>query len=472
MPQWLPVPLNRKMTKNVEGLILDNESSELQDGYVDEKGAFNRRAGLTIKDKGFGNGPTIGEYEWKRKGWAIIVQGGRIYKKIAIDSTPEDMGGVLLNDVGEVTFADNGVHLVMANGGRMVYTNGTDAPAYIADGDAPILVSHVNHIDGYIIANDVGTDDEYVSDLDDALTWDAANFFNAESIPDTIEAVHVSNSLIYLFGPTTLEIWYNAGLTGGVPFERQQVVQRGILAPHSVVRANNTFYWINEERRFVFLNGGVAQSVSIPFDRVLHDMNKVSDCIGSLVAVDGHYFIMLNFVDSDTTLVYDIGLDQWYTWGYWIGHKYQRVLMHKVTYMQDWGVFLAGSRKDDSIYTLSRAVYQDAGDEMRSLNQTGWIDHGTSRDKQSHRLRIRVRRGAVNLGIEVSPTLILQYRDNGDLNWSNERELDLGAVGETEFYVRVNRLGRYKNRQYRFILTDDAPFVLVSCEENVSVGRD
>ena len=241
MSRWMPVPLNRKMTKNVDDIILDNESAELQDGYVDENGAFNRRAGLSEQDTGFGNGPTIGEYEWKRKGWMIIVQGGKIYKKTLVGSEPVDMGGVLLEDTGEVTFADNGIHLVMANGGRMVYTNGTDAPAYIADADAPILVSHVVHVDGYILANDVGTDDEYVSDLDDALSWDAANFFNAESIPDTIEAVHVANSLIYLFGPTTLEIWYNAGLTGGVPFERQQVIERGILAKHSVVRANNTF---------------------------------------------------------------------------------------------------------------------------------------------------------------------------------------------------------------------------------------
>jgi hypothetical protein len=472
MSRWMPVPINRGMTKNVDGLILDNESSELQDGYIDEKGAFNRRFGLTAQDESFGNGFTHGEYEWKRKGWYMFVQGGQLYKKTAIDDAPVSMGGVLLEFNTEVTFADNGTYLVMANGGRMVYTNGTDAPAYIADADAPTTVSHVAHIDGYIIANDVGTDNVYISDLDDALNWDSANFFNAESIPDTVEAVHVADSLIYAFGPTTLEVWYNAGLSGGVPFERQQVIERGIIAKYSVVRANNTFYWLNEERRLVFLNGGLAQSVSVPFDRVLHDMEVVSDCISSLVAVDGRYFIMLNFDNDDKTLIYDIGTNQWYTWGYWNRHAYERVLMHKVTYMQAWGKYLAGSRKDDTIFTLSRTVYQDDGDEMRSLNQTGWIDHGTSVVKKSKRLRIKVKRGAVDLGIEVSPTLILQHRTNGDLNWSNERELDLGAIGETEQYVYVNRLGLYRNRQYRFILTDNAPLVLVSVEENIEAGRD
>jgi hypothetical protein len=53
-----------------------------------------------------------------------------------------------------------------------------------------------------------------------------------------------------------------------------------------------------------------------------------------------------------------------------------------------------------------------------------------------------------------------------------ERELSLGQTvsEETYFYIRVNRLGQYRDREWRIVVSDDVEVNLVSVEEDVSRG--
>jgi hypothetical protein len=483
------LPINGPYHANVdENAVVDPYSALLQDIYIDEMRANNPRPGSTVKDQNFGSGACQGSYEWEQKGYFIFVQGGKIYCKKHKDGTPVLVAGATLELNTRVTFAFNGTHLVMANGGKMVWTTDGVTATTMADAEAPVVVTHVAFIDGYIIAN--FADAVYRSALDNALSWDTTWFFEAESIPDSVDALFVANSKIYAFGPKTLEIWYNAGLSGGTPFARERVIERGILAPYSVIRANNTFYWLNEERRLVFLNGAIVQSVSLPIDRSFADITTVSDAFGMLWRVGGKYFIVFSFPTEDKTWAYDLILDRWYPWGFWNKKqgKYQRVLYSTMTYMQAWGLHLAGSRITDKLYEMSLTSYGDpmttvgrggvhvlGGEEVRCENITGWNDYGISNRKKSHRLRLTLKRGAVTLDaadLSHKPKLIVQHRSNGSKIWSNEREVDLGGIGDTNHIVNLNRFGQYRTRQWRFVMSDFAPFILVKAEEFVEIGRD
>ena len=63
--------------------------------------------------------------------------------------------------------------------------------------------------------------------------------------------------------------------------------------------------------------------------------------------------------------------------------------------------------------------------------------------------------------------LMLRWRDDGDRTWGNVHYLDLGKIGDYSFYTLINRLGKYRMRQYELSITDDTPLIIASAEELV-----
>jgi hypothetical protein len=482
---WLNLPINVPLSENVDDIALgDNRVSERSDIYLDEEGAINKRPGSDLQDadSDFAAGAKVqSEFEWIRKGWMIIVCGGTIYVKKAVTTSPVALTGATLDPNNPVTFADNGTELVMANGGNMVYTTDGVTAIQVTDVDAPTTVSFVAHINGFILALEDDTQKIFNSDLDDATSWAAAQVFQAESNPDKAISMATDQGLIYVWGEKTLEIWYPDGSGDVTPFSRQDVIPRGIIASHSIVRANNTWYWLNEERRLVYLNGTIAQSVSLPFDKAHHDLTTISDAESYLLTIQGRYFIVINFPTENRTHVYDIMLNQWYRWGYWDNRNAEldRSIWNCIVYMQAWGKHFAGSRLGDDLLIIDADVEDDNGRQIRPEEITGWITFGDTVEKQLPRLRLVLARGRVRLDdsdVTVFPTLIMQMRKNGESKWGNQHEIDLGVLGDTYMFATINRLGQARSVQFRFYMTDAAPFVLKGgsggCQIFVKPGRD
>jgi hypothetical protein len=482
---WVDLPINSPLSENVDDVALgDNRVSERSDIYLDEEGAINKRPGsdLQTADTDFAAGAKVQSgFEWIRKGWLIFVSGGVIYVKKALELSPVALTGATLDPNNPVTFADNGTQLVMANGGKMVYTTDGATAIEVTDANAPTTVSFVAHINGFILALDDGTQNIFNSDLDDATAWGASQFFTAESNPDKALSMDTDDALIYVWGEKTLEIWYPDGSADITPFSRQDVIPRGIIAKHSIVRANNTWYWLNEERRLVYLNGAIAQSVSLPFDKAHHDLTTISDAESYLLTIQGRYFIVINFPTENRTHVYDIMLNQWYRWGYWDNRSAEldRPIWNCIVYMQAWGKHFAGSRLGDDLLIIDADTEDDNGRQIRPEEITGWITFGTTVMKKLPKLRLVLKRGAVMLDtsdLTVKPTLIMQIRRDGRSEWGNQYEIDLGQLGDTYMFAEILRLGQARSIQFRFYMTDAAPFVLVGgkggCQIMVKAGRD
>jgi hypothetical protein len=468
---WLDIPIAAPLSENVDDVVKgDRRVTERSDLYLDEDN-------LQTADANFADGAMVQtEYEWARKGWLMSVSGGKIYAKKSVGTSPVEITGATLHASNPVTFADNGTHLVMANGGKMVYTDGSTATE-VSDSDAPTKVSFVAHLNGFILALEDETDKVYNSDLDDVTSWAAAQKFSAESNPDKALAMTTDESLIYVWGEKTLEIWYPDGSTDVTPFSRQDVISHGIIAKHSFVKANNTFYWLNQERRLVYLNGSIVQSVSLPFDKAHHDLTTISDAEAYLLIERGRYFLILNFPTEDRSHVYDIMLNQWYRWGYWDNRraKLGRLLWGSVVYMQAWGKHFGGSRLGDDLYLISGDYDDDNGRQIRPETITGHLTFGGMVEKKFPRMRLQVKRGDVILDtsdLTKKPVMIMQYRFNGRSLWSNEIEIDLGQIGDTDMFITINRLGQGRSIQLRFYMSDKAPFVITAGQMYVQPGRD
>jgi hypothetical protein len=328
-------------------------------------------------------------------------------------------------------------------------------------------VSHVAWLDGYFLANDVGTYRFHWSDADDPFAWDALSFASAEGHWDDLMALHVAWLEIVLFGRDSVESFYDDGVT---PFSRIDggVLERGVLAPWTIRNVEGTWVWLDNTRRVAVLQGRTYRNVSGPYDSIINDIDDVSEAYAIHFTLRGHTFYAISFPTVSRSFVWNMTNDTWYEWGIWDSSTgtYGLYLGKSYAYARSWDThFVGSSAANGRVYRLNPALYQEDTAEIRTLMWTSHISHGTSAKKRTRRLRFNVKRGQGTVG-GTEPVFTMRYRDN-NRSWGNERQIGLGDIGEYPNIVEVRHLGTYKTRQYEFVHSDNSDFILNAIEEDV-----
>jgi hypothetical protein len=380
------------------------------------------------------------------------------------------IGTSLLVQQTRPTWAEVGSSLFAANGDKIVKAS-TSSASQLTDPQIPDDVSHVAHMDSYLLANEGGTGRFHRATVLQPTSW-PGGWATAERQPDPLLALHAGWGELVLFGSKTIEHWYNDGSS---PFSRLPGtdVEYGLAAKHAIAKANDSFYFLTHERRLVQLVERSPKVVSAPVDSVIQGLSDVSDALLDHVHVGGLTLLVLSFPSAGRTLVYDYAKNKWISeWSYWnqTTASYERWRGNCVCFVSDWNRHFVGDRANGKVYYMDPDIYSDAGDTMRTMWRTPHVDHGTGGFKRSHALRLKVRRG-YGSSSTANPVLMIRWRDNGKSNWRNESrvEFDLGNAGEEEAFVILRRLGRYRSRQYEISCTDDIPVSLVGAEERVSI---
>lgn len=459
------IPINGHAYKNVGAVSLTNHSEALINGFVDESESTNKRPGLLEWINLNTNKPIDGLFFWDKKDLVIAVSNGVIFK-ITSGAIVTEITGAILNVSGRVLFAVHGDILAMANGGKIVTTDGTTATE-MADADAPTRVTHLGFIDQYLLANNALTDIFYFSDVGNPLSWDPLEFATAELRSDNINALFATAwGEVYLWGRESLEPWINDGVNPFSPFPGAQTT-RGTIAPYSVVLAGQTFYYLDPSKQIVRLEGRQAVPISNPFRKIFQELTTVNDAIADFMEIEGRAFYVISFPTEKLTFAYDIDMASWAQWSYWDSSVPENTqwLVSSYCHPYLWGFHLAGDRRNNGkIHKLSMAHQNDAEDLIRYFRRTGHIDHGTLNKKRSNFINIKLKRGTASTG-----NLAFRWRDDGENLWSNEHLISLGNIGETEFIKRIYTRGIYRTRQYEFTLTDATQLTLVGAEENIDV---
>lgn len=451
---------------------LDGLPARVQDAYINEAKHTEKRPGLSLL-KDTGTAMAIdGLYWWDEKAMVIIVSNAKVY-------TMTDSSGTLTNLTGtgipamntRPTFTTDGTRVFIANGGRILYTDGTALTVYIADVHAPTAVTFITYIDGYIVANLVGSQTFYWSNTNDYATWNPLNFATAEGQPDPISMITSGWGEVMIGGTRSTERWIDDGVT---PFARLQggLLQSGVIAPYSFAKVGQTWMWLDEKRRLVEMQKYDAVSISNPFEKTIQDLIRVDDAIADCMEIRGYPLYVLTFPTADFTLVFNYRTKSWSRWGYWDGNSatYKRFRGNAYCYAKTWNLHLVGDQNNGQIYTASRSVYQDAGNPIRTFRRTGYNSFGQDTLKTCHELRIRTHCGdGLNDGSGTAPVMSVRWRDDGRTSFGNDHQVSLGAVGNTYMYVHLRRLGHYRARQWEFIHSDNSDFVLVDAEENCEV---
>jgi hypothetical protein len=469
------LPIFESIMKGVDGIELNDENFSLIDGYRTLTGGTTNRFGSkqtfvasTASGVGFD-----AMFYWAEKDCVIAVGGGEVYRLTYISNTPVitslTAGTPLLNQNTPTSITVDGTNYYAANGGQIVYGTPTGSPAYIADPDAPTAVSHVDFLDGYILAIDPATNRFYWSDVNAGTSWNALSFASGAGSPDLISSLKVLNREIYLFGQRSIEIWENDGAT---PFARVPggFIQSGCSAPYAVLQDEGALYWIDENRRLVRFAGKSVERLSTKFDRELQGLSSVADGVAMNIQIDGYVFFVFTFKKANRTLVYNQTTNDWCEFGKWdyANAAYERWVGNCYCYAEKWGLHLLGRRDTLVISELSRIYPTDDSDSIRLARVTGHIDHGTSKFKQCNEIRFRAKRGQ---GLSsVTPKLMMRYKiDNR--SWSNIKEFSLGDIGEYDIILRDFRRNQYRTKQYEFTATDAVEVTFSQAEEDIEVLR-
>jgi hypothetical protein len=197
-------------------------------------------------------------------------------------------------------------------------TQATGAVAQITDEDFPSGADSVAFMDSYYIVNDSGTDQFFISSLDDGTTWDGLDFASAEGNPDDIVTILVDHRELWLFGSKTTEVWYDSG-DPDFPFERLQgaFIECGCIAVGSVAKASNAVLWLGNDLNgsgIVWIAQGYnPQRVSThAIEEEIQKYARMDDAQAYVYQDGGHTFYVLSFPTGNKTWVLDIATGLWH----------------------------------------------------------------------------------------------------------------------------------------------------------------
>lgn len=463
---WQPIPFTGDPYANTEEVENDGVSVAVVDAFVNELGHTVKRPGLELwADLGTA-AKVDGLYWWDTQNVLLSVSAGRVWKHTDFTGTKTELTGATLNSGTRVTFAKDRTRVNMANGGRMVYTD-LATLTQMSDVDAPTTVSHVATLNDYMLANTTAGRAVNFSANANLTSWVATDTFSKVGKPDDLIAMQEGWSELMLAGKESMEVWYNDGVT---PFIRRSngLIDRGCAAAYTLTRVGNDWMWLDNFRRFVKLDQRAPTHISFPYHKRIQAFGAVDDAVSDNMEVSGFPLYVTSFPSARTTLIYNYQKDGWAEWGYWNtdSSTYEAFRGNCYAYAKIWNMHLVGDRANGKIYRMSKSLYTDDGNPIRTLRRTGFISHGTSALKSSHEIVLRLKRGQGSSAV-TNPVMTLRFRNHNGA-WSNERQLSLGAVGDHYLEARTHRLGEYRYRQYELCHTDATDFILVDAQEDVA----
>lgn len=336
--------------------------------------------------------------------------------------------------------------------------------------------THVAYIDGYLVYNEDGTGNFYVSDLSNALSVSAADFATAEGDPDKIQGLIANTRDLWLFGERTTEVWVNTG-NADFPFERVSggFIEVGCLARYSIAKIAGAVLWLGRDEHgqgSVYMAKGVQpQRISThAIETAIQGYASPEDAVAYTYQDGGHQFYVLNF--DETTWVYDLSTQLWHERTYTNSSGVMsRHLINCMAYIPSLGIHIGGDYESASIYQLDNDVYTDDGDRITRLRSSPHVSQGLGRIFcSSFQLDMETGTG-LDASVQGSdPQVMLDWSDDGGHTWSNEHFGSMGKIGQKYFRAIWRRLGFFRDRIFRVKITDPVKVVILGAEIDVQQG--
>jgi hypothetical protein len=391
--------------------------------------------------------------------------------------------GTIESITGVVCFAENSVDQMMivdGNNGYIYSLNDNTLEEITADGF--VAGTSVICIDGFFVCNKTGTGQFALSDYQKGKIWNGSNFYEAESLGDPIQALAKLNNEIWVIGLKSIEAWYNNGGNTADPADvftrtNQATMDMGTSAPNSVQTNGNALFWLgrNSQGAYSVWMATGYQPQRISTHAIEYRISKLADSDevrAYCYQKEGHFFYVLNFINSDMTIVYDLTTGLWHDWLHFNELDGTYSAHYAVAHAFFNGKNIVGNRIDGKIYELDLDYYKDGNSTIRRERTGGHISEPDRKRMFFKSFELDLLRGqGLQSGQGVDPQVMLTWSDDGGETWSDERTATAGKVGKYKTCVDWNRLGSARDRVFKIAVSDPVKWVLSGAIIEATAGN-
>lgn len=412
-----------------------------------------------INNLGSAHAPTAMLYD---EGRLFVVSEGQ-FMETAYTGTHTVLGAV---EQGPARIVSNGRqgHQVIVLSGGLGYVYDTQALTFlqITDPNFPARCRAIEYIEGVVVALDHDTGQFVVSDAFDATAYDGLAVAIRQLTSDKVIHIQELRGDLWLFGTKTIDAWRLTGNSVQVfdPIIGSSI-KRGLRSPESVVNIAGGFAFLGDGEHggmsVYHTEGYNAVQISTPAVdfrlraysnlQVNADQQRISRAAtASAYGYEeaGHSFYVLNLPDLHTSMVYDFTTNLWHernkwntTLGQWEAHVGR-------CHVWAFDEHLIGA--PGGIYRQALDLHTFAGEPRRWLRRAPHIGNG-SVSTFHRRLHVDMEVGVgapygTTTDDAFDPRVMMRYSNDFGFNWSNERTVPIGKIGEYSTEVDFWQLGR------------------------------
>lgn len=386
----------------------------------------------------------------------FVVSGNTLYE-LTLPAT-FTVRGTLVTNSGYVGMDDNTFQIAIVDGDNLYIFNLTTNLLTQVTVSGWRGSNDVYELDGYFIFVDPGTDQFYLSKIDNGTLLDSLDFSSADSSPDNILTHRVNHRQAVFFGSDSTEIWIDSG-NASFPFTRYNsyTIDVGVVGQKAVINAADTLFWIGDTFRgtgiVYMMAGNQPTRVSTQaIEQALKTSTDLSQATMWCYQIEGHEFIGINAPGMATTLVYDAAIQQWHERGEWVNGDWAPLNSRLNTFYKD-NQYACNDNGD--IVRLDANVNTLAGRVLVRERTWPHIVQESMEPISFYGLELSMKTGfGGNVTLQIS-------NDTGE-NFGPMLLRSLGVTGRWMRPVRWLGLGSAINRVFRIRCSDNVPFAIYS----------
>jgi hypothetical protein len=427
---------------------------------------YIQRPGLAVLELEANTGAWRAGFE--QNGRAFCVLGGTLWEitsagtKIKRSLTDE-----LGNDGLPASMAGNGDQgdqlCIVSNTHGFIFTLSTNTLTAITDAQFPANARQVVYLNGHFIITAKDAQTFGLSAQYDGTSYDANDIGEESKTTDYIQTALVDEDTgeLWLIGKRLTEVWRYTG-TAGFPLDPvDTIIPIGSAATFGWTMLGGRPYGLGQskdgDRVFVRFTGYSYERISThAIEQAIqaYTEDQIAACRAFALEMGGHRFVLFTFVDADATFVYDEATGLWANWDHWDADTLTSHAFHGVGHLFAFGKHIVGSHDDGTIYDLSFAYADDAGDAIRRVGRGPRISAEGKRVPH-YGLRIGCETG-VGDATTPAPVAMVRWSDDVGRTYSAEQQLPLGAQGNYADMPELRRLGLAgkQGRIYEIVITD------------------
>jgi hypothetical protein len=442
---WQQIDLAAAELANAdESALRGRNAAALENCFISDAPSLRRFPGLKPWATLEGSAPLF-LAEW-RGDLIAVERGGRVYR-LRQDGSWTNVTRAHVTGAGRPTFAKTEFELLIAAGGPIVRLSGSETEVLP---NAPES-THVCFIAGRVVAIEPRSGRFTHTAVGVYDSWDPLDTFSAEGKPDDLVAAVVTPfGELLLVGSESIE-QFDPVAGGDQPFFRRWMIGDGILAPYTLVAADNGIWGVNARQEWSRFSGQVSEPASQAKQQSLDAVDDWTDAWASEITVAGQRFFLIQapratnlYGTAGVTLLYDYRKGRWgslYGWdreaglpARWPGWSYKRL----------WGRHFVGG--EGVIYELDPATFTNAGLPQHMLWRSGHIERPEG-PMWVHNLRLRMKRG-------IGPGQVSVRVNRDARGFGRAKRVAVGGRGDRAMRVDLGNFGTAQTWQFELSVTD------------------